>query len=152
MSSTIDKTLTHVLFLARHIKNIDLPVKIMLILMELRMPTNRIGFELLKSAIQLKCENPTRVLSADIYREIALQYSQISEEQVEQAIREEIKAAWKTGSEAAWSWYFSYDGVNPKRRPSNGEVISKLAYTTALWQGCEKEVDRDEERYQDILA
>jgi len=138
MISTIDKTLAHVLLLARHMNGIDIPEKVNVVLMELNAPRNRIGFELLKRAVVLKNEDPTRALSGDIYPELVLRYKQISEDQVAQAIREVIKSAWKNGSDEAWAWYFAYGGNLRRRRPSNSEFISEIAYIIDLWQGCEK--------------
>ena len=138
MISTIDKTLAHILLLTRHMRGIDIPTKISVVLMEMKAPRNRIGFELLKKAIFLKHEDPTGALAGDIYLEIVLRHKQASEEQVAQAIREVIKSAWKNGSEEAWEWYFAYGGTLRRSRPSNCEFISEIACIIELWQGCEK--------------
>ena len=140
MNSTIDKTVEHVLFLARHLKKDNFRSAAIVALMELRVPTKYLGFEFLVYAILLQHSDPTRALNNDIYLEIKLHYRQASEEQVEQAMRDAIKAGWRRGSKTAWDWYFSYDGESVTKRPSNSEFISRLAYIVELWQkGAEKE-------------
>lgn len=136
MESTIEITLHHILLLVRHLEHCNLPGFVLVVLMELGVPTKCLGFECLKAAIRLQNENPTRTLAKDIYAEIAQMIGNCSEEQVDQAIREVIKMAWKYGSQRAWDWYFSYDGKPVLKRPTNSEFISRVAYIMELWQEC----------------
>ena len=138
MESTINKTLNHVLFLARHLKKCDIGGAVIVVLMELGVPTKSMGFEFLKKAILLQRKDPTRSLTNDIYLEITLHYRQTSEEQVEQCIREAIKLAWRRGSRKACDWYFAYDGQTIANKPTNSEFISRIAYIVELWQECKK--------------
>ena len=144
MKSTINNTLRHVLFLAKHLDVCDLRGAVIVILMELRVPTKSIGFEFLKKAILLQYKNPTRALAKDIYLEMALHYMLSSEEQVDQAIRDAIRSAWKLGSKEAWDWYFSYGDHAIISKPTNSEFISRIAYILELLQGC----SRGEDRYE----
>ena len=147
MNSTIDKTLEHVLFLAEHLDRCDIRGAIIVALMELGVPTKCNGFELITYSILLQYKNPVRALANDIYLETTLHYLQNSEEQVEQAIREAIKIAWRKGSREAWDWYFAYDGVPVSQRPSNSEFITRVAYIIELWQECaKKEGSHERER------
>lgn len=134
MDSTISETLEHILLLARHLKKCDKNGALIVMLMELRVPTKSMGFEFLKSAILLFYKDPTRALSKDIYQEITLHYRQGSESQVDQAIRDAIDKAWKTGDQTAWRWYFAYNGQHKTRKPSNAEVITRLARLLELWK------------------
>lgn len=138
MESTIERTLKHVLFLARHLGDCNLRGAIVVVLMELCVPTKCVGFEFIKKAIELQIEDPTRTLNKDIYLEISLRYKLNSEEQVEQAIREAIKIAWRSGSRKAWDWYFSYDGRAAVKKPSNSDFISRVAYILEIWRECRK--------------
>lgn len=138
MESTIEKTLHHVLLLARHLDSCNLHGAIVVVLMELGVPTKCVGFEFLKKAIQLQHRDPTRTLAKDIYLEISLQYKQNSEEVVDQAIREAVKMAWRHGSRQAWDWYFSYGGHSASNKPTNSEFISRIAYILEIWQECKK--------------
>ena len=136
MESTIGETLRHVLFLARHMEECDLRSAAIVVLMELGLPTKCVGFEYLTRAICLHFEDPTRVLTKDIYLEISLRCKLNSEEQVDQAVREVIRTDWETGSKTAWKWYFSYDGRAPCRKPTNSEFITRIAYVLEVWQTC----------------
>ena len=136
MESTIERTLCHILLLAQHLNHYNLRGAIIVVLMELGVPTKCVGFEFLKKAIELQRADPTRALAKDIYMEISLRYKQNSEEMVEQAIREAIKLAWRRGSKKAWEWYFSYDGRAVSNKPTNSEFISRIAYILEIWQEC----------------
>jgi len=138
MQSTIDKTIDHVLFLARHLGGCDLRGVVIVILMEMGIPTKNVGFEFMKYAILLQHDDPTRLLTNDIYAEICLNYKQNSEEQVEQAIMNAIKMAWRHGDRDAWDWFFSYGGKPVTNKPSNSDFISRIAYILELWQECRK--------------
>ena len=144
MDSTISETLRHVLLLARHLDKCDLRGVTIVALMELGVPTKSDGFEYLKRAILLLHEDPTRALTKDIFLEIALRCKLNSDEQVDQAIRDAIRQAWENGSKTAWCWYFSYDGHAPRRKPSNGEFISRISYILELWQACNERENHNE--------
>lgn len=136
MESTIERTLCHILLLVQHLDHYNLRGAIIVVLMELGVPTKYVGFEFLKRAIELQRRDPTRALAKDIYLEISLHYKQNSEELVEQAIRDAIKMAWRRGSKKAWEWYFSYDGRAVLNKPTNSEFISRIAYILEIWQEC----------------
>lgn len=138
MVSTIERTLCHIQLLSRHLNCCNLRGAIVVVLMELSVPTKCVGFEFLKKAIELQRRDPTRTLTKDIYLEISLHYKQNSEELIEQAIREAIKMAWRHGSRQAWDWYFSYDDRTTVNKPTNGEFISRIAYILEIWQECSK--------------
>ena len=134
MESTICETIDHIKFLAHHLETTNLRGTAIVFLMELKVPTKCVGFELLLQAILLQHKDPTRALTNDIYLEVKLHNRQNSEEQVQQAIREAIRIAWERGSRKAWDWYFSYDGESVEEKPSAGDFISRLAYILELWQ------------------
>ena len=136
MESTIERTLCHIQLLARHLDRCNLRTGIVVVLMELGVPTKCVGFEFLIKAIELQRKDPTRILAKDIYLEILLHYRQSSEEQVERSIREAIKIAWRYGSRQAWDWYFSYEGRPVTDKPTNSEFISRIAYILEIWQEC----------------
>ena len=134
MESTIGETIDHIKLLAHHLEKSNLRGTVVVFLMELRVPTKCVGFELLLQSILLQHKDPTRALINDIYLEVKLHNRQISEEQVQQAIREAIRIAWERGSRKAWDWYFSYDGEPVTEKPSASDFISRLAYILELWQ------------------
>lgn len=134
MESTIEKTLCHISLLARHLERYYLRGAIIVVLMELGVPTKCSGFEFLSKAIELQMKGATRALAKDIYLEISLHYKQDSEELVEQAIRDVMKKAWRHGSKRAWEWYFSYDSCPVSSKPTISEFVSRIAYILEIWQ------------------
>lgn len=134
MVSTIQILLDHLKLLSRHLDFYNIKGAIWVVLMELKIPTNCFGYELLQRAIYLHYQNPLRAFSKDIYKEIADDCGVSSEYAVEQAIREAIKLGWRNGSKKAWDWYFSYDGRSPTRKPSNSLFISQVSSALKLWQ------------------
>ena len=136
MVSTIERTLGHIQLLARHLDPYNLSGGIVVVLLELGVPTKPAGFEFLKKAIELQYEDPTRALSKDIYLEISSYYPHYSEWSIERAIRQVIKTAWLYGSPQAWDWYFSYDDQPIVNKPTNSEFISRIAYVLEIWQEC----------------
>lgn len=133
MDSPIAATLRHIELLARHLEKNNLRGLTIVFLMELGMPNKCAGFELLIRAILLQYADHNRGLKNDIYAEVLEQCNQCSEDQIQQAIRDAIKAAWRRGSKRAWDWYFSYDGAPVTSRPANGDFIANLAYILELW-------------------
>ena len=136
MESTIERTLGHIQLLSRHLDPYNIRGGIVVILMELGIPTKCTGFEFLKKAIELQYEDPTRALSKDMYLEISSSYNQYSEWAIERAVRSAIQRAWMHGSRQAWNWYFSYDGRPATNKPTNSEFVSRIAYILEIWQEC----------------
>ena len=145
MHTKIDKTLEHILFLARHFNKSDVRYIILILLMELNVPTKCIGFELLAKGISLCVNEPSAVLINGLYYCIAKQCSEkVSEEQIEQAIRAAIKIAWKHRDLEIWGLYFLSDEGGDVVKPSNYEFITRIARLVELWKGCCKDVSGKE--------
>lgn len=137
MNFEIDRTLKHVLFLARIFRKQDVERVIMTLLIELGVPTHYDGFDYLVKAIYIFCEDPTQMIMKGLYPAIARQYSrEIEGLHIEQAIRGAIQYAWKRHDDGIWLRYFppSKDGTLTK--PTNTEFVSRLAYVVELWKGC----------------
>lgn len=139
--STIEVTLEHALFLARHLHRCGLQYAAIAILLELGIPTHRDGFDYLKNSIVLFCADPTQVLSKGIYLEIGQMYSTNPDhQQIENAIRSAIDAAWRNRNEKVWRIYFLPGPDGKLRKPTALEFISRIGYFLELWEGCCKEV------------
>ena len=143
MSSAIEKTLEHALFLARHLKHCDYSTVVTLILFELGVAPKNDGFEHLKRAVAMRVKNPTRQLKGDIYSELD---GAGDDERVEQSIRRSITDAWKNRDDEIWSIYFPQMKNGKLYKPSNGDFIAYIAWFVELWQGCCKEVSYAKER------
>ena len=142
MSSAIERTLDHALFLARHLKHCDYSTVVILVLYELGIAPKNAGFEYLKKAIAMRYENPSRHLKDDIYSELD---SAGDDERIEQSIRRSITDAWLDRDEEAWSIYFPKMRKGKSSKPSNGDFIACVAWFVELWQGCCKEVSYAEQ-------
>lgn len=141
MANAIEETLKHAMFLARHLNHCDCSTVVILILYELGFVPKNDGFTCLKKAIVMRYENPTRHLKDDIYIEISSQMDGMEDnERVEQAIRRSIADAWKARDEEVWSLLFLGMRKGNVSRPTNGDVIARVAWFVELWRGCCKEV------------
>lgn len=133
----MDKTLEHVLFLARRFNKSNIRQVVIILLMELGVPTQYDGFDYLVKAIILCIQDSALVMMKGLYSLIAEQYDrEMDTHQIEQAIRSAIDGAWQKGNAEAWDLYFLSGQSHGARKPANAEFISRLARTIELWMGC----------------
>lgn len=133
----MDETLEHLLFLARRFKKSDIRYVVIILLMELGIPTRNAGFEYLVKAIVIYVQNPDRVMKDGLYNLIAERYDgEIEMPQIEHAIRNAIESAWQKEESEAWNRYFTAGKRRGAKKPTNVEFISRLARTIELWMGC----------------
>lgn len=141
MSSVIERTLEHAMFIARHLNHCDYSTIVTLVLYELGLAPKNDGFLYLKKATALRCECPTRHLKNDIYIELSVEHDGVEDnDRIEQAIRRVIVEAWKVRDEETWSIIFPRDENGSIERPSNGDFIARVAWFVELWEKCCKEV------------
>lgn len=146
MVSSIEDTLKHVVFLAKHLHGCDLQCVTTAVLLELGVPPRLAGFDYLERAILLYYEDPTQMLTKETYPDVGKFYDPpASSYQVERQIRVAINEAWKNRDARMWSYYFTADIGGDIRKPSNGEFISRVARFVQLWQGCCKGVGYENE-------
>ena len=140
MEDAINETLDHILFIARRFSKEDLPSVILLILLELHIPTMGEGSYYLRKAIELNCRNPSMVHMKSLYQLIApgINYSTM-----EQAIRGAIRTGYRTGSMEKWNIYFQEEDNIKAHGPSNAQFITKIARILELWQNCSEEVSHE---------
>lgn len=136
MRCEIDKTLDHVLFLARRFKKEDVERVIMMVLIELGIPTHYDGFDYLVKAVSIFCDDPTQMIVKGLYPAVARQYNrQIEATHIEQAIRGAIQFAWNKHDDSTWMLYLP-PGEGGLKKPTNTEFVSRLAYVIELWKAC----------------
>lgn len=135
MRFEIEKTLDHVLFLTRHFDKGNVQQVIMVLLIELGVPTHYDGFDYLVKAVHIFCEDPTQMIMKGLYPAIARQYDRfIDASHIEQAIRGAIQYAWKRHDEQTWLRYFPPNEEGTLTKPTNTEFVSRLAYVVELWK------------------
>ena len=133
----MDETLEHILFLARRFKKTNIRYVVIILLMELGVPTQYDGFDYLVKAIVLCVQDPALVMMKGLYNLVADQYDrEMDTHQIEQAIRSAIDTAWQKGSLEAWDKYFSLGQRHGVRKPANAEFVSRIARLLELWMGC----------------
>ena len=141
MKSTIEETLQHVQFLNRHLNTCSLECMIVVVLLELGISTKRAGFDYIKKGILLMCDDPAALITKGVYPEIGKSYTpSVSDLQVEQSIRSAISDAWNQRNPRVWGYYFHNTAGDKPKKPTNAELISKIARVLELWQCCQKEV------------
>lgn len=141
MASTIGGTLKHAKFLARHLNRCAFQYAAVAVLLELEVPTNRIGFEYLKQSIIIYVEDPAQAAMKGIYPTISSLYDpEPTAQQIEQAMRSAINEAWENRDEKVWRHFFRTDRDGNVEKPSNIEFISKIARFLELWKACCEEV------------
>lgn len=135
MRFEIGNTLNHVLFLARHFDKRNVQQVIMVLLIELGVPTHYDGFDYLVKAVYIFCTDPTQMIMKGLYPAIARQYNrEIDASHIEQAIRGAIQYAWKRHDDETWLRYFPPNPEGLLTKPTNTEFVSRLAYVVELWK------------------
>lgn len=139
MAIVIEETLVHVLFLARHMENCNLQSMAVVALLELGIPTKRVGFDLVKKSIIIAYERPG-LTTKEIFHEIGQKYEpRMTSMQIDQSIRDAISEAWKFHDDEMWRCYLPQIMAQGMRKPTNAEFITQLARLMELWVGCRKE-------------
>lgn len=115
----------------------------LIILYDLRIPLDSHGFGYLKQAIPIAHQNPSQIVASEIYTKVGENYSpEVSNQNMDAAIRDAIRKAWKSRMDDHWSRYLPDYIVEQRKPPSNLEFISAIVYFLEMWQDCyEKEAD-----------
>lgn len=139
MGTTFNETLKHIEFLAKLFGRNNGRYVIVVLLLELGIPTNYDGFDYLIQAITIYHTDPSQMIMKGLYPAVAnVSKKKVDGPQVESSIRAAIKIAWKNHDELAWKRYFAeFAG-----KPSNTVFISKIARILELWEGCCEEYER----------
>lgn len=133
----MDKTLEHVLFLARRFNKSNVRHVTIILLLELGVQPQYDGFDYLVKAIVLCVQDSALVMMKGLYNLIAEQYDgEMDTHQIEQSIRSALESAWKNGRSEAWEMYYLSGQQCDTKKPANAEFISRLARTIELWMGC----------------
>lgn len=137
MEATIEETIRHISFLARHLSGCEYRHVVAVFMLELGVSTRGAGFAYLKQAILLQHEDPTQLYTKHIYPEIAKRFGPHANKcQVERAIGLQIKRSWLNRNNKIWARYFPPDENGQVPKPSNGEFISTMVQVLDLWEGC----------------
>ena len=141
MNDHINRTLQYVQFLGRRFGKDDIKSVILLILIDLRIPSGRDGSYYLRRLIERNCLDPSMNCMKDLYQAVA---PGVSYSSMEQLLRGVISSGWNNGSAEKWNLYFPADENGKRRKPSNAQFVTEIARIVELWQGASEEVSYEE--------
>lgn len=95
-------------------------------LLRLGMPTKLRGYGYLREAIICMASDPSQSITKELYPAVAAQFNATAT-QVERSIRSAIKTAWERHDPQIWQLYFSADETGLIPRPTNAQMITRLA-------------------------
>lgn len=101
------------------------------ILLQLSVNPKHNGYHYLCTAVKTFLEDNTQSLTKELYVAVGAVYG-VHWQQVERSIRAALEAAWKHRDEQIWRKWFP--GISVLKRPTNGEVISRLAELLRMQQ------------------
>ncbi len=136
MTTNIEKTLDHILFLARRFRISDSRYIAKIIIIELGVFPKYDGYRYLVQAVVLLLDAPVQLSNKNLYLALESLYNgTVDARQIEQAIRNAIRHAWKNRDDQIWRCYFPSDADGEISKPSNGDFISTVACVVDFWKG-----------------
>lgn len=137
MDGVNDLILIRAKFMARHLNEQNVRSATLLILYDLRVPLNYVGFDYILKGIPEALESSSQIMASEIYGLIGSQYiPKVEAKNIEVAIRDAIRAAWNSGADGRWENYFPEYMLRRRKPPSNLEFIAAIVYFLMLWQDC----------------
>ena len=137
MDGVNDLILIRAKFMARHLNEQNVRSATLLILYDLRVPLNYVGFDYILKGIPEALESSSQIMAGEIYGLIGSQYiPKVEAKNIEVAIRDAIRAAWNSGADGRWENYFPEYMLRRRKPPSNLEFIAAIVYFLMLWQDC----------------
>ena len=136
MTTDIEKTLDHTLFLARRFRIYDAKYIAKILVLEFGVQPRYDGYRYLIQAIVLYMESPVQLSVKNLYLALTALYNgTVGVMQIEQSIRSAIRQAWKNRNDQIWYCYFPHNANGEIDRPSNGDFIATIACVVDLWRG-----------------
>lgn len=104
----------------------DPRARITALLLSLGIPTRRKGFGQLREAILLVSQNSDITITKELYPAVAA-ICNGDPKQIERTIRSAIDEGWQKRDPQLWQLYFPPKPGQARKRPTNGEFITRLA-------------------------
>lgn len=103
------------------------------VIKSLAVPTNILGFEYLRRAIQMCIENKKLIhqMTTKLYKDIAKEYN-TTPSRVERAIRHAIEISFTNADQEEYEKYFYISKTKINKQPTNSEYISSITDTICL--------------------
>lgn len=100
-------------------------------LLELGFPVKLKGFCCICDATLLLRQDYSQSITKEIYPAVG-KIAGVTPQKVERAIRNSIACAWRRRDVQMWARYFRLEKNGDVRRPTNGELLARLAHTIEL--------------------
>lgn len=107
--------------------------KLTAVLLELGVNPKHNGYHYIHDCVKSYAEDNTQSLTKELYVAVGASYG-VSWQQVERSIRGALEAAWEHRDELVWRKWFPAGTIRALKRPTNGEVICRLAEYLRLEQ------------------
>lgn len=141
MTTTMEGMLEHARFMAEHMSRCAPRYVLVPVLLDLGVRAKHDGYDYLKNAIDISRENPGLSVMKGLYTAVGELYTpKVGKQQVEQAIRGAIDAAWKERDPDIWDAFFPHKKNKKAKKPSNADFIAQLVCFLDMWEGCCEEV------------
>lgn len=128
-------------FLARRFQKDEIPSMTLLILYDLGMPLNYVGFGYLMQVLPEALKRPSQIVAKEVYLAVAKLYTpELDITIIDSAIRDAIEKAWENRCDRIWHYYFPDHLLQRRKPPSNLEFIAGIVYFLEMCKGCCKEV------------
>lgn len=143
MECANDPIMIRAKFLAQHLNKHNIQSVTLMILYDLRIPLSYDGFDYLTVAIPEAFGRSSQIVAGEIYDAAGNRYiPKVECRNMEAAIRDAIRAAWKVRIDDRWGRYFPEYIVERRKAPTNVEFLVGVVHFMKLWQDCcEKEAD-----------
>ena len=137
MESENDPIMIRAKFLAKHLNKHNIQSVTLMIMYDLRVPLNYAGFDYLVMAIPEALRCSSQIVAGEVYDAVGNRcVPRVECRNMEAAIRDAIKAAWKKKLDDRWCRYFPDYIIERRKAPSNLEFLSAIVHFIKMWQDC----------------
>lgn len=138
----MNASLKHAKNIAQYLNKCNNTYIIHIALKELGISSSSEGFQYAKNTVRLLYEHPTATLTNGVYLAAGMISDPPAEQaQVEQAIRNAVKRAWKDRDGKVWNYYFPVGRAGRTECPSNRDFLMAVVDFVILWDGFCEEVN-----------
>lgn len=142
MKTDMGRALDHAQNLAQQLSHCEETYIIHIVLKEIGVQSSAVGFLYAKHTVRMLMENPNAKLRNGVYIAAGMMTTpSAGEQQVEQAIRDAIRKAWRERDEQIWRCYFPNGKAGRTKCPSNREFLFAIVDFVTMWQAFAQEVN-----------
>ncbi len=145
MSGGVDPIQKHAEFLANNISVPNVSNVVLLILYDLSIPVNCVGFRYLKDVLPNTLQNTSHIVESELFDSVGSRYvPAVSTQNMASAVHNVLQKAWSMHTYSRWRKYVPEYIMERSNAPSNLEFISCIAYFLEFWLNCYEKGDGHE--------